>query len=107
MQLENLQLAANVAMVAINAWGPFINAHLHDVSAHVQEIALHGVRRGALVALAAVQVQTGYELHTMEAGFPMGDGPKEHEELIEDFVDVAEAIVHITSALDVINNVFD
>ena len=43
----------------------------------------------------------------METGFPMCDGPKEHEELIENFVDAAEAIVDITSAQDVINNVFD
>jgi len=59
------------------------------------------------VALAAAQVQTVYELHTMETDFLMGDGPEEHEELIEDFVDAAEAIVGITSAQDVINNVFD
>ena len=98
MQLENLQLATNVATAAVNAWGPFINAHLHDVPAHVQEIALHGIRHGASVALAVAQVQTGYELHTMETGFPMGDGPEEHEDLIAEFVDVAEAIVDITSA---------
>ena len=38
----------------------------------------------------------------MESSFPMGDGPEEHEELIEDFVDAAEVI-----AQDVINIVFD
>ena len=43
----------------------------------------------------------------METGFPMGDSPKEHEVLIEEFVDAAEAIVDITSAQYVINNVFD
>ena len=43
----------------------------------------------------------------METGFPIGDGPEEHEELIEDFIDAVEAIVDITSAQDVINNVFD
>ena len=43
----------------------------------------------------------------METGFLMGDGPEEHEELIEEFVDAVEAIVDITSAQDVINNVFD
>ena len=43
----------------------------------------------------------------METGFPMGNGLEEHEELIEDFVDAAEAIMDITSAQDVINNVFD
>ena len=65
VQLENLQLAANTATTAVNAWGPFINARLHDVSTSVQEIALHGVYRGTSMALAVVQVQTGYELHTM------------------------------------------
>ena len=107
MQLKSLQLAANVAMDAINARGPLINARLHDVLAHVQEITLHGVHHGASVALAAVQVQTRHELHTMETSFLMGDGPEEHKDLITKFVDAAEAIVDITSAQDVINNVFD
>ena len=96
-QLENIQLASNAATAAVNAWDPFINAHLYDVLARVQEIAHHGVRRGASVVLGAAQVQTRYELHTMETGFPMGHGPKEHEELIEDFVEAAEAIMDITS----------
>ena len=43
----------------------------------------------------------------METGFIMGDSPEEREELIEDFVDATEAIMDITSAQDVINNVFD
>ena len=94
-------------MAAVNAQGPLINARLHDVTAHVQEIALHGIHHGASVALAAAQVQTRYELHTMETSFPMGDGPKEHEDLIAEFIDAAEAIVDITFAQDVINNVFD
>jgi len=59
------------------------------------------------VALATAQVQIGHKLHIMETGFPIGDGPEEHEELIEDFIDAVEAIVDITSAQDVINNVFD
>ena len=33
----------------------------------------------------------------METNFSKGDGPKEHEELIEDFIDAAEAIMDITS----------
>ena len=43
----------------------------------------------------------------MEIDFPMGNGPEEHEELIKEFADAAQAIVDITSAQDVINNVFD
>ena len=60
-----------------------------------------------MVALTATQVQTGYELHSMETSFPMGDGPEEYEDLLKEFVMAAEAIVDITSAQDVVNKVFD
>jgi len=43
----------------------------------------------------------------METGFPMGDSPEEHEDLIKEFVVAAKAIVDITSAQDVVNKVFD
>ena len=56
MQLESLQLAANVAVDAVNARGSLTNAHLHDVLAYIREIALHGVRHGAAVALTMAQV---------------------------------------------------
>ena len=59
------------------------------------------------VALAAAQAQIRHDLHTMEVGFPTNDGPEGHEDLIEDFTAAVEAIVDITSAQDVINNVFD
>ena len=98
MQLESLQLVVNTAVDAVNAQGSPIDARLQDVPVHIQEIALHGVRHGAAVALTVAQVQTGYELHAMETGFPMGDGPEEHEDLLEEFVMAAEAIVDITSA---------
>ena len=106
VQLKSLQLAVNAATDVVNARGPLINARLHGVPSHVQEITLHGVHHGALVALATTQVQIRHELHTMETGFSMGNGPKEHEDLIAEFIDAAEAIVDITSAQDVINNVF-
>ena len=57
--------------------------------------------------LTSAQVQTGYEVHARETGFPMGDGLDEHEDLLEEFVMAAEAIVDITSAQDVVNKVFD
>ena len=94
-------------MAAINAQGPPLNNRLHDVLARVQEIALHGVHRGAAMALAVAQVQTGHDLRTMELGFPMADDLDMHEDLIEDFDDDAAAIVDITSAQEVINKVFD
>ena len=59
------------------------------------------------MALTAAQVQTGHDLHAIEVGFPIGDGPEGHEDLIEDFTVAVEAIVDITSAQDVVNKVFD
>ena len=56
MQLESLQLAANMAVDAVNAWGSPIAAHLQDVPVRVWEIALHGVRHGAAMALTMAQV---------------------------------------------------
>jgi len=43
----------------------------------------------------------------METSFLMVDDPEEHEDLLEEFVVMAEAIVDITSAQDVVNKVFD
>ena len=43
----------------------------------------------------------------MEVGFPIDDGPKGHDDLIEDFTATAEAIMDITPAQDVVNMVFD
>ena len=106
MQLESLQSAANAAADAINARGSPIDARLQDILAHVHEIALHGVHHGAVVALTVAQVQTRHDLHAMEVGFPIDDGPEGHADLIEDFTAAAEAIVDITTAQDVVNKVF-
>jgi len=56
VQFKNLQLAANADTATVNAWGPLLINRLHDIPAHAQEIALHGIHHGATVALAAVQV---------------------------------------------------
>ena len=107
VQLENLQLVANAVTVAINARGPLLNNRLQDVPGGVQEITLHGIHRDVVMALAAAQVQTEHDLCIMELGFPMGDDPGVHEDLIEDFEDAATAIMDITSAQDVVNRVFN
>jgi len=73
----------------------------------IQEIALHGVHRGAAMALVAAQVRTGHGLRTMELGIPMANDLGTHEDLIEDFEDAAAVIVDIASTQDVVNRVFD
>jgi len=73
-------------MDAANARGSSIDTRLQDIPVCIQKIALHDVHHGASVALTAAQVQTGYELHAMETSFPVGDGPEEHEDSMEEFV---------------------
>ena len=94
-------------MAAVNAQSPLLINRLHDIPVRTQEIALHGIRRGAVVALATAQVQTGHDLRTMEPGFPMADDLDMYKELIQDFNDAMAAIVDITPAQDVVNKVFD
>ena len=60
--MEALQLAANNAAGAPNARGASLENRLHDVPARAGEIALHGVRYMAVVALMIAQVNTGNEL---------------------------------------------
>ena len=36
--------------------------HMYDVPNHVREVALHGVRHGAAMALAVAQALSGHEL---------------------------------------------
>ena len=92
-------MAANKAADAANARGFPIDVRLQDIPARVQEIALHGIRHGAVVALTAAQVQTGHDLHTMEVGFPTDDGPEGHEDLIEDFIAVAGKVSSMNASI--------
>ena len=45
-----------MAADAVNARGSLINAHLQDILARAQEIALHDIRYGTSVALTVAQV---------------------------------------------------
>ena len=49
--LEALQLATNNAARALNAHGDLVVSHLHDIPMRAEEVALYGVRHGAVVAL--------------------------------------------------------
>jgi len=51
--LEILRSAAEYAAGFVNARGVVPMVRLYDVLNHVREVALHGVRHGAAMALAA------------------------------------------------------
>jgi hypothetical protein len=106
VQLESLQLAADYAAGFVNSRGTVPVARLHDVLNNVSEIALHGVRHGAAIALAMVQVHSGYELQLLPHGFLATDRPEDHESLVKDFSNVTNTISFSSSAGDIVNKVF-
>ena len=68
-QLESLRLATEHVVGFVNAKGAILVVHLHDVLIHVREVTLHGVRHGAAMVLASMQVYSGHELQFLPHGF--------------------------------------
>ena len=79
---------------------------LHDILNHVREVALHGVRLGAAMALASAQVHSGHELRFLPHGFLAVAHPGDYERLIEDFFSAANSIAFISQANDIVAKVF-
>jgi hypothetical protein len=104
--LENLHLVANNAAAAVNVRGKTLEFRLQDIPFRAREITLQGIRRGAAVALAAAELQSGHDLRTVEPGYPAVEEPDDHEELIDDFAEHAEAVDDITPAEDILSRVF-
>ena len=105
-QLESLRSAVDHAVGFVNARGTVPVVHLHDISNCVREVALHGVRHGAAMALAAAQACSGHNLQLLPHGFPDATYPGEHERLVEDFMSVANSIAFNTLADDIVSKVF-
>jgi len=85
-QLESLRSAADHAAGFINAKGAILVVRLHDIPNRVREVALHGVRHRAAMALAAAQACSGHNLWLLPSGFLEATYPGEHERLVEDFM---------------------
>ena len=79
---------------------------LHDILNRVREVALHGVRHGAVVALAAAQAHLGHNLWLLPHGFPDAVHPGEHERLVEDFMNAADSVAFNTLANDIVGKCF-
>ena len=65
---------------------------LHDILNHVREVALHGVRHGAAMALAVVQARSSHELRLLPHGFPATEHLEDHECLVKDFFNAANSV---------------
>jgi len=68
-------------------------------------VALHGIYRGAAVTLATAQVCSGHNLRLVEPGFPE-ENPDGYQDLVDDFEGTDATVVNVTSAEEVMNNVF-
>jgi len=79
---------------------------LHDIPNRVRKVALHGVRHGAAMALAAVQVHSGQDRRLLPHDFSDASYPGEHERLVEDFMNVANFVAFNTLADDIVSKVF-
>ena len=80
----------------INNRGVILVVRLHDIPNHVREVALHGIRHGAAMALADAQAHSGHELWFLPHGFLAAAHPGDHEGLVEDFFSAANSIAFIS-----------
>ena len=92
----------------MNARGDTVAARLRDIPRHVREVAGHGVRWGAAVALATAQYQSGHDFLQVE---PVnlslgGEDWWAFEELADDMEMVATTISEDISIEAIIGNVF-
>ena len=100
-QLEILRSAADHAAGFVNARGAVPVVRLHDIPNHVREVALHGVRHGTEMALAATQAHSDHNLRLLPYGFIDATYPREHERSVEDFMSAANSIASNTLADDI------
>ena len=91
-QLESLHLAVDHAAGFINARGAVPVVRLHDIPNRIREVALHGVRHGAAMALAAAQVHSDHDLWLLPCGAQATRYPRDYERLVKDFSDVANSV---------------
>ena len=90
----------------VNARGTVPVIRLHDILNRVREVALHGVRHGVAMALAAAQARSGHNLRLLPHGFLDTAHPGEHERLVEDFSSAANSVAFNTLADDIVSKVF-
>ena len=92
----------------MNTHGDTVADRLQDISRRVQEVAGHGVHRGAAVTLATAQNQSGHDFLQVEpVNVPLGgEDWWAFEELTDDMEMAATTISEDISIEAIIGNVF-
>ena len=99
-------MAAEHAVGFVNARGAVPVVRLYDIPNHVREVALHGIRHGAAMALASAQAHFGHKLRFLPHGFLAMVHPGDYECLIEDFFSATNSVAVISQADDIVAKVF-
>lgn len=103
VRLEALQVAGNEIADAVNAEGDSVVERIENIIPRVHEVALHGIRHGAALALAAAQAHTGRNLDGLDVESPtIADAMEENS---DGFVAVADAIADASSSAYVVDKV--
>ena len=104
--MESLRSATDHATGFVNARGTVLVVRLHVIPNRVRKVALHGVRHGAAMQLAAAQARSGHNLCLLPHGFLDAAHPREHERLVEDFSSAANSVAFNTLTDDIVSKVF-
>jgi hypothetical protein len=93
----------------VNAPGDTPEARLGAVEDHVDEVALHGVRLGTTLGLAAMATHTGVDYSTRSRGFHGGvpEDVDDIEVILERLDDHGDAIADSIHPQSVLNMHFD
>ena len=87
--------------------GSTVVARLRNIPTRVKEVAGHGVHTGAATAIAVVSTMSGTDFRQWEPVFPeWGIAREDLDELVDDLLFVADAIVDDVSLDGVVSNLF-
>jgi hypothetical protein len=108
-ELNRLKVLLEKLADKVNAPGDTPEARLGAVENRVDEVALHGVRLGTTLGLAAMATHTGVDYSTRQRGF-YGGAPEDVDDIeatIEHLDGHGVAIADSIHPLSVLNRLFD
>jgi hypothetical protein len=108
-ELNSLKTLVKKLADKVNAPGDTPEAHLGAVEDRVDEVALHGVRLGTTLGLAAMETHTGVDYTTRSRGFHGGakEDIDDIEVILERLDGHGDAITDSIHPQSVLNRLFD
>ena len=101
-----MEKAATIAITIVNAIGNSPAEHLHDIPRRAEQIAGHGVRIGAAMALAEVQQRLDIDATTITPIRRSTQDQHSFDDLVEELEDLAEALIAGADLIAVVELVY-